>query len=251
MSATKKFFLKLAVVSLAVWILANVFLGPPGLSRAYRDQYKAEHDHYLEIVKSDAYKRYSYRPELNAEAIPGEQIDFVERYEARPELIQEQRRIALYGLFFDFFNAALVLLIVVKFGKGPLLKFLDERIAELRQKIESAAQGRKDAEARRKAAQAQITQLPEERRAVEEQTQERLKRELAALEEANRHSLKVMEEELADRKREEEHAAAMMVKRELVNQTIDQLAARYRKERTAERESALVEQFACELEKRS
>ena len=52
MSPAKRFLLTFAIVSLVVWIGGNILMGPPGLSRPYLDEHKAEHDHYLEIIKS-------------------------------------------------------------------------------------------------------------------------------------------------------------------------------------------------------
>lgn len=250
MSETKKFLLILAVASLAVWLGANMLIGPPGLSRAYLDKYKAQHDHYLEIAKSTEYKLYSQRPDLHPDSCPQADIDFVAQYTANAEFQAEQRRQTLYDLFFDVFNMSLVVILFVRFGKKPFLKFVDEKIVDLREKVETAAEARRVAEQRRQQSEAHLAQLPDERKEVEEDTRKRLERELAELEEANQHSRQVIMRELADRKRKEEYAAATLMKRELVNQAIARMVERYRAQDSPEHQAALIQHFVGELEKR-
>ncbi len=251
MNPTKRFFLILAAVSLAVWIAGNVLLGPVGLSAEYRESHKAEHERYIEIIKSSGFKLYEQRPELNAEALPAENVTFVEEYRANPAFIEEQHRIHLYDLFFDFFNAALVLIIAVRFGRKPIVNLLDTKIAELRERMESAAKAGQEAQERREHAEDLLNKFPEEEKRIQEQTDARIERELAQLAEANRNSLKLMAQELADRKEQEVRAAAMLVKRELADQAIDQLAQQYRETLSEERETVLIDRFASDLEKQA
>lgn len=254
MSPAKRFMLILAAVSLVACIAINVALGPPGLAPKYLDKYKAEHDHYLDIVKSNEYKMYKERPLLHgpdrADASDdfGDNIKFVEQYEGRPEFQAEQRRMRLYGLLFDFFNAALLVALVWRFARKPLLNFLDEKIAELREKMGSAAQARQSAEERRLNAERKLGQLPEEERGVTEETEKRLARELAELKEANEHSLAVLWQEMADRKVHEQRAAALLVKQEMVNLAVERVAEEYEARQSPEGQEALIDQFADDLE---
>ena len=261
MSDTKRFLLIFFGAALIVWLGINFRLGPPGLSSAYlygedgEGGFKADHDHYLDIIKSGAYKLYEQRPHLNGPDQPGApkdlagNIEFVEHYEAREAFQAEEHRRALYDILFDFFNAALVVVLVVYFGRKPLLKFMDEKIAELREKMETLAAARKDAEARRRGAEGKIARLPEEEAQIAAATEARLAKEMAELEEANQRSLEIMRRELEDRKRDEEKAAAMLVKEELVNQAIANLIDDYRAKDSAEQQARLVEQFAGDVEK--
>lgn len=255
MNPTKKFLLIYAGVAVGVWLVVAIAFGPAGLSKDYLHQYKHEHDHYVEIKKSDAYKRHHERPKLFPVDGPGaphglaERVDFVNKYEARPEFQAEQRRIAIYTFIFEFFNAGLVVVLAVRFGKKPLLNFLDEQIAALRERMENAATARKTAEDRRRKAESQLAQIAEEKARVSEQTRERLKRELAELEEANEQSLQVMTEELADRKEREYANAQARVRKALVDQALASLEAEWRGAWDSDRESAQFERFLADVEK--
>ena len=248
MSPTKRFLYIFFGVSLVVWIAANLVLGPPGLSSDYLDEYKDEHDRYLTIIKDEAYKRYMQRPELNEGTVPEEDLAFVQAYQARDAFQAEQRRRMIYGLFFDFFNAALVVILVVRFARKPLLNVVDEKIADLRAKIEEHREARSAAEARRAQAEAKIAQIPAEEEQIKAETQERLKRELEELEQANQHSLKLMEQELEDRKNKEWLSARHLVRCELVNEAVDRVAAQYAAKRSAEHEAVLTDKFMQDIE---
>ena len=261
MSDTKRFLLIFFGVALVVWIGINAVLGPPGLSNAYlygedgEGGLKTEHDHYLNIIKSDPYKLYKQRPHLHdphaADAPEGlaADIEFVEHYEAGEVFQAEEHRRAFYDMLFDFFNAALVVIIVVYFGRKPLLKFLDEQLAELREKMETLAQARQSAEARKREAEDKLDKLSEEEAEIDAATDARLAKEMAELEESNQRSLEIMQRELEDRKRDEGQAAAMLVKEELVNQAIAKLIDDYKANDTAEQQADLIEQFAGDVEK--
>ena len=248
MSPTKKYMLKFGLTALVVWLGANFLLGPPGFSKEYMDQHKADHGRYLSISKSDAFKHYEQRPWLHQDEVSQADAEFVATYRAMPDFRKEERRQALYETFFDFFNRLLVVVLALHFGAKPLLGFLDQQIAAVRDRLSTAAEARAQARERREAAEAKLAGIPEEEEKIASNTRKGLDRELAELELANEHSLKVMAQEREDRKREEAHAAELLVKRELVNQAVDAVAAQYKAQRTAAHEAALVEQFARELE---
>jgi F0F1-type ATP synthase membrane subunit b/b' len=255
--SAKRFLQIFFGVAFAVWLGGSWLLGPPGLSSGFleEDNNKDRYDRYIKITKDTAYKLYTQRPELHGpgtEDAPeglAEDIAFVEEFEAEPAYQAEQRRINRYYYFFEIFNAALVLVLILRFATKPLLTFIDEKITELREKLKAAAQARKDAEARREAAQAKMDGLPEEEKQIGAESEVRLKREIAEAEENHRRNLAVMAQEKEDRKREEEHAAAQRLKAELVNLAIDRLADEYQRQRTQENEAALVDRFAGEVEK--
>ena len=162
----------------------------------------------------------------------------------------EQRRIGVYGLFFDFFNAGLVVVILVRFARKPLLNFLDEKVAQVRDRIESSAETRRTAEERRRRAEHRLAHLDDDRERIAEETARRLEHEMAELKRANERSLALLWQELADRKHQEIVAAKQQVKRELVNETIKRLVERYRAEQSPEREAELIDQFVRDLEAR-
>jgi len=255
LSPAKRFLIVFFGIALVVWIGANVVLGPPGLSRAYLAEYKTQHEHYLEITKSNAYKLYLERPELHPVDSPtahhgfAEQVAFVKAYEGHEAFLIEQRRMHLYELFFEFFNAGLVVVLIWRFGRKPIASFLDAKIADLRERIETAAQARKAAEDRRRKAETQLSQISEEQARVAEETRERIKRELAQLEEAAGLSLRVMREELSDRKDRIYQSARARVKREIVELAIAKIQADYRERGDSDREAAQFEQFIAGLEK--
>ncbi len=251
MSPAKRFLLITAVVSLAVWLAINFLFGPAGFSNEYLEQYKAEHSHYLEVAKDEAFQKYMQRPELAADPEMREKAQFVEQYTSRPEFIQEQNRRWWYTLLFDFFNAGLVALIAIRFLTRPLLNFVDERIAELREKMESAAKAREEAQTRRAAAAEKLDQLPNERDRVEAETDARIDKELTQVQEDNQRALGMLEQEIEDRKHGEELAAARLLKRELVTEAVEKLKQDFAARRSPEQQAAIFEQFVGDLERRS
>ena len=255
MNPTKRFLLIFFGVALVGWIGGNVLLGPPGYTRAYLDENHQNHEHYIEITKHGYYKLYQQRPALHpvdgpdAPAHFDEWVAFVEEYESNPAFHEELHRMHLYELFFDFWNAGLLVVLVWHFGRKPLLKFLDNSITELRERVEAAAHARKSAEERRRKAEAQMAQLNEEQARVAEETQARIERELAQLEEANELSLKTVGQELADRKARVYQGAEQRVKRELLNRALARLEKTYLEGYDSTLESAQFDRFIEGLEK--
>ncbi len=248
---TKQFLILLVSVALLGWIGVNWLLGPPGLSEAYRSTHRAAHERYLEAIKSDDYKHYVQRPHLfDLEANPelGRRVALVAEYEATEDFQAEQHRIHLYTLFFEIFNATLVVVLVLRLAKAPLLRFLDEQIEELRDKINQAARSRKSALGRRASVEDKLAHVHEEELKVSEQTERRLERELAELAEANHYSVGLHERELTERKKAEVHAAELALKRELVHQAIEALTAQAKANDSQERHDALIQQFTHDVE---
>ncbi len=261
MSPTKKFLLIFFAVSLVVWIGGNTFLGPPSFSAEYREAYGLEHDHYIDISKSAPYKLYLERPGIHGPDVEGvdprlaEKIAFMAAYEARPEYQAEMHRLHIYEYFFEFYNAAIVIILGVYFGRKPVANILDEKIADLKAKVEAAAAVRKEATQRKKDVEEKLKHLTEEEEKVSTATALRLKQEQAALETSNAQALERLRNELEDRKREEWKAAERLVKEELVNQSINKLQEHYRaalnSNDVAQQQGVMIDQFINELEARS
>jgi len=255
MNGTKRFLVALALVSLVVWLAGNVLLGPPSFSGSYMEQYKQEHEHYLEVTKSHAYKLYAQRPELHPPDAPDKppnfaaSVAFVEAYMQRPEFQAEQRRIARYEIFFDFFNTGVVLVLIAWVARKPLVQYLDSRIAALETRMAEVEAARSTAAAQLAAAQAKMAGLPEEQAQVDRDTEDRIAREMEAVSLANAQSLELMERELQDRLMHEELAARQAMKRELVDRALDELAQRLQSGPQESMHERLIEEFAAEMER--
>lgn len=251
-----KKFLKLYFgVAFGVWLVLAVMMGPGDLSCAYRDEYKDDHDRYLRIIKSEVYKRYLQRPKLNEpgmEHVPenfAEQIAFVDEYESRDEFRSELRRSTVYTVFFQCFNAFLVIWIAWRLGKEPLLRMIDRQIHAMREKIAAVHNGRDAAAERKHAAKNKIDKAPEDETRIMGEAEERVQREVGELDAAQKRRLQIMENELEDRKQEEVHAALMQIKAELVNQAIDEVLHRYQESDDSDRQAALIDGFTADVEK--
>lgn len=259
MSPTKRFLLGFFGFALAGWITGIVLFGSPGFSSKYLAQHHHDHEHYIEITKSDLYKRYLERPALNGPdrldahhaALLRGYIPFVEEYESRPAFQAEVHRIENLELYFEFFNPLLVILLVWRFGRKPLAGFLDAQIAALRERMDAAAAARIAAAARLEEANARVASLTEEQARVQADTAARLERELAELEAANKASLASMERELEERKQAELNRATQQLKKELVDAAMADVVRDLQAQRSPRNEERLLEAFLAGLERRA
>ncbi len=272
MSCTKRFLVILGVAYLVCGVVLIITLGPPGLTRKYRDTYKDDHERYLEVSKSDAYKLYAeLRPLAQREGLPQENviekvyrehpglalpqsalaagIAFVDEYTQRPEYVQEQRRMAWFGALFDWLNTLTVLALILRFAPKPLFAMLDAKIASLQKRIDASAKARADATARKTAAQAQVDGLDEDKERLEEEGEALLARVLGDIHEEAGEAIEQIARDGASRKQEEEHRAFLHVKEDLVEKTLDLVAKRYREGLTPESEAARLDRFLNVLEK--
>jgi F0F1-type ATP synthase membrane subunit b/b' len=258
----EKFLLILASVAVIGCVIINVLFGPPGLSRAYLSDHKADHDRYLKITKSPAYKLYEERPLLNipdnpdaANPVASIDVAYVEDYRQRAPFKAELSRIGTYGLLFDFFNAALLIVLVWRFGRKPILNLLDDKIEQLREKLTHTESEREEAEDRRHLAEAQLELLHHDQERIDDETKQQLKHDLEAMQEGNKKNFVLLERERKDRIQEEELAAKQALKRELVEQAITRITARYESNTAADantdHQADLIEQFVHELEPKS
>lgn len=253
MTPTKRFLIIFAVVAVAGWLLGNMLFGPPGLSGSYLETHKDAHEHYIEIIKNDTFKLYRERPTLHGvDSSPDpdlkRMIAFVEEYEQEPMFHAEEHRVGLFNLYFDFFNATMLIVLAVYFGRKPLLNLIDTQIADLRERMERAAALRAEAEARRMEAQKAQDRLPEIREQTREEAERALERDILLLTEENRLRLEQMRQELEDRKTQEELAAARKVKRELIDAAIGEIEKSYRAGKSPEHHATLVADFCDRLE---
>lgn len=234
---------------LAISSLLLAALGPVGLSKTYLEEYEADHDRYIQTTKLDSYKRWRQRPELNP---PDDdlavRIAFVDEYTARPEFIGEQLRRAIYAFLIDVFKVAMVIILVLHFGRKPMRELLQGMIEKVRNKMGQAQQERDSAARRKHDAQAKLDGLPAQQADIEAQTTERIKemRHEDALTVGSR--LANLNRETEDRQRHEETLARLKLKRELVNQAIDVLAEPFRRQTAHVEGATLIDQFVQRLE---
>jgi len=247
----KKFFVVFFAVYLILGAAIIVFFGPPGMSDSYLAAYKEDHERYLTIVKRKEYKKYEQRPEL-VKASPALEADaaFVSEYEANPEFIAEQRRRSVYRHLFEVLNIGAVVYLAVRFGRKPLLHFLDAQIAKLRAGLEQAERERREAAERKQAAIARLDRLEEDKARLEKEIDAYIAKQTAEIEAATEDEFARIEREAEERKRHEEQRVAIAIKRELVAKAIETVAEAYRAHATPEQEAALVEQFVRETGQR-
>lgn len=255
MSPAKRFLLILFSVAIVGWLLGNAFFGPPGFTDEYMAQFKADHERYLKITKSEAYHLYTERPHLHgpdtAAAPPqfAEDLAFVKAYTARPAYQAEVVRQARYGFFFDLFNGALVVALAWYFGRKPLLRYLDTQIDAIRRKVDDAARVRAEAEMLTKEVEAQMARLPEDEQRIAQETEHRLEKEMADLAEASHYSMGLMEREMADRKDQQWLRARQEVQRELVLSAINALKEQCANSQSAAFQDGLIDEFIDTLER--
>lgn len=251
MSPVKRFLIAYVAAYLFVAIALNILWGPPGLSKEYSADYKDEHDRYLSIMKSDGYKLWLERPELNEPAEDlAAQIEFIGEYEARPAFQAERQRRARYEIVFDVFNALMVAALIYRFAKAPFLGFVDGQIAQLRERIEGAESDSRTMAGRKAQAAAQLDGIGEERDRMTEDVAKRLEIERAQVEENTAQGMALLERETEDRKRYAEQHARQALKETLVDAAIGNVAKSYESRRTSASESRLIDGFLDELGQR-
>jgi len=224
--------------------------GPPGLSPEYLERNKEEHEQYLETTKSDWYKLHLERPHLHPpeDERQERQIAFVAEYSSRPEFLEESRRAAVFHNFFEFYNVLAVIVIAIRFGKKPLLAFVDQQVGDVRAKMDKARAAREAAENRRGAAQAKADGLEAEKARIAEQAAQVIEEDASDIAEAREHILAQIDEETEERKRLEKRHAAMRLKAELVDQAIEDLTAHLKASPPSGLQASMLEQFARGLE---
>ena len=226
-----------------------VALGPVGMSKSYLDEFKSDHDRYLETIKLEAHKRWSQRPELNP---PDEnlaaRIVFVEEYTSRPRFVAEQKRRAIYGTLIDLFKVAMVIILVVHFARKPLGELLDNTIESVRATMERAAHNSEKAARSRAGAQAKLDGLAAQQAEIDEQTSRRIAEMRREDAEATGQRLSVFNRETEDRKRNEAALAQRELKRELVDQAVTVLEERFRRGTAQTEGDALIDHFVQRLE---
>lgn len=249
MTPTKRFLLVFLAVYVVVAVTLIVLLGPPDYSSAYMDEFRDAHQRYLEIIKSDEYKLHQERPHLHpAEGRFADDMEFVHEYESRERFQDEQRRMFAYNLLFDLLNAGAVVALAVRFGKQPLLGFLDDKIDDVRRRIRRSEEVRARAAKAKAQAEAKLKGIEDDKRRIEHQTAESLQQEKQAIAALTAENLDLIAVETEERKQREARQAAMQMKAEIVERSVSLLAERLRSELTESDQAVLLEQFVGRLE---
>jgi len=249
MNPVKKFLLQLLGGYLLIAVPLAIFLGPPGFSSAFLDEYQDDLDHYYEVIKSTEYKHWQQRPHL-VEADPERYTDafagdvaFVQEFGSSAAYLNEMRRRDLLRILFNFLNAGVGVTLIVRFGRKPLMDFLDKQVAEVRNQLESAEQARKEAQAARGAAEMKMGSLAAETEGMAEQAHAAAQEAVSALEAETAELMAAIEIELAMRKKMEVQRAAMGLKAELVEEAGRRVEQRLAEESGEDGQRLLVAQF--------
>ncbi|MCL4217241.1 MAG: hypothetical protein KJ052_09600 [Candidatus Hydrogenedentes bacterium] len=254
MSPAKRFLLIFFIVYIGISFAWYSMYGPAGLTHEYLEAHFDRHEHYFEILHSDHFKEYLelrhlYR-ETPVEVYPrtdndslNNQIAFVEAYEQFPDYVAEQARIAKFHYFFEFFSAAGGILIALRFGRKPLLSFLDSQIALVQGRIERAATEQQGAAAAKSAAQAKVASLAHEKAEIAKQTDDLIKRTEADAQEAMEQLTAQIAQERAMREMAEHQRAAMQIKKELVEAAVRSVREQFKTDATENDHRLLVNDF--------
>ncbi len=253
MANIKRFLILYVVGYMIIATGINMIFGPPSMSAEYLAEYKGDHDFYLEATKNSEYKRWKQRPDLIADTDGKLQnyIVFVDEYEAREAFQEEEDRLHIYTLLFEFFNAGMVVVLVGALAKGPVVKLVDGMIASMRETLDETATVCATAAERLDAAEHKIAGLDEDLAGYAELVKERIehiRRDAALL---TGQSLSRFNKEVENRKHNEETKARQQLKEIAVDAAIAQLLEKFKSNGCDEHNQALVAQFVAELEKSS
>ena len=252
MSSVKKFLLGYVAIYMIVAMGFNLTLGPPGMSKEYLEEYKSDHDRYLEITKRDDYKRWKERPKLN---LPSERLEasiaFLEEYESRPKFKAEKTRRHRYDILFDVFNMAMVVVLITHFARKPLINLLDGMFAQVKETLDKAKTARDEARQRKSEAQSNVDQLDQVLAAQEAEVEKRIEdmRRESAL--STGLSISALNNETADRKLNEAAMARRELKQELVESAMASLIRDVQENPSSDQEAELINRFVNGLEDRS
>ena len=248
MSPAKRFLIIFAIAYAIPAIGVIVMWGPPGMSGEWLEQGTNEDDYelYLEFYKDSEVKLHLQNPErhpLGEERAADAVV--VEAFEKRDDVKHEFHRRHIFELFFEFWNVIAVVVIVVYFAKKPLLGFLDSKIDEVRERIESADTIRTDAEARHAEAKARMDGIEDEVARINEQAEALRETERDNLGEQTEHILEQLEREIEERKELEETRAVTQMRDELIERAFVEVEEQLLAERSPERQAAMLDQFTA------
>lgn len=254
MTPLKRFLLIFVVVYVGGGILINIAFGPPGMSKSFMGDHDtvAAYEHYLEVVKSEAYKLWRQNPGLHPpEATPhlADDIRFVEQFEAREDFQHEMHRRERYKLAIETFHVVMMTLLVVKLARRPLARFLDTGVDHIRRRIAHAEAARAEAAKRHETAEAAIERLEAEKAQIAGDGQKLIELELAEITDATERSVEHVRLAAQDRVREEELLATIRLRDQLFDTAVAHIVERFQAQASEADHHRLIADFAHELER--
>lgn len=251
---TKQFLAALFTTAFIGWAAGNYMFGTPGLSAEYLEKNKAEHEHYLEVVKRDDYKKYAQRPHLfdvtkMDDPHFAENIAFVEQYEQNHELHVEKERLEKRSIFFDSFNALLVVILLFRIGWRPLKKYLDSSVNSLVTRMDELRDTRQVADARIIEIQDKLQTLKQEEEKLVVESEAALIRDLDELRERHHIRMREVEQENEDQLNDALKAAQRRFRRELLDKALKDLEEELKQSQRQYARDNVVAAFTTALEK--
>lgn len=248
MNPVKKFLIGYVIAYLVLGIAIHLVVGGTSVPEADREQYKADVDVYWDIVKSDTYKLWTQSPEVNppddAFSARLARLDLITGW---PVFQKEQRRKAIFDGLFDFFNFFMGVVLIVRFGRKPLLNFLDQGINDLREKIEVIEENKSKALARKAVADERLTNADEEKDRIASDARRVAEADREAIEKDTREALVQIDADMERRKILEERTAVRLVKEELISVAIEQIGKDFSEGASERQHAVLVDQFIQEI----
>ncbi|MCX5757936.1 MAG: hypothetical protein NTU83_05425 [Candidatus Hydrogenedentes bacterium] len=249
-----KKFLKIVLAVYIIGAIIGVALfRSPNLSAAYKKQYGKEHAEFLKIKKTPWFKAYEERPKLHPpiDKRQLEDIETVENYESRSEFQAEETRIFRYVIYFRVLNSGVFVALIAFALRKPLMGFLDDKVAEIRSDLDSAAKAREEAARLKAQSRDRVEKRESVEAAIQKEADLSLQRDLAKIRLEFEQSRAQLDKELTDRRQAERYRAERTIKTELVQEAITALENRYRTEATLEHLTRNVDTFAELMERLS
>jgi len=250
MKSVKNFLIGFVVAYLVIAIGLNMLLGPPGMSPGYMEEFKQDHDHYIEVIKNKEYKFYIQRPHLvEASETLQQNAAFVEAYEAREEFQHEMHRRHIYELSFEFFNVLMLLVLIVPLARKPIMNLLERMIGEVREALTTVETNLTHANDRLETAEKQISGLDQDRAGYERLVEERievLRRDSALF---TGQSMSLLNQETEERKEYEQIKAERKMKEIVVDAALEQIAKEAQGANAADWNDILIRQFTTDVGK--
>lgn len=245
----KRMLMFFTILYVAGMVLGLAVFRSPNFSSAYLAKYKEDHERFHQILKNEAYVLHVERPALHP-LTPELEADaaFVEEYEARPEYRAEHGRTLGYQWYFRVFNSLYFIALIVAAGRRPLLAYLDDQTATIREDIVSSQRNADDGTTKKAGAQAQLERWPEQERTIAEDSEKTVISEVAVIHEEFDNTRRQLGQTTEDRKSAEYWRVARTIEQELIEQSIAELKERYRRGLNVERLGEDVDQFVRTME---
>ena len=226
----------------------NFLFGPPGFSGDFLDEYKDEVDAYIEITKSPEYKLWNENPERHPpdDALSAS-IAFVDEFQSNPAFQSELTRRARYESSTDWFNFAMLLILVVGLSRKPVARLVKRMVTAERERIEDVENKRAAAARRKLKAEQKLEKIAEERAKADLQVAQRIAQETQLVQSSTADALLLVSQELEDRKKQAQYEARQRLKAMMADEAVRILEQRFREQGSAAQDEALIDQFLADL----